>query len=89
MEKCTFCVQRIRGAKEIAKDGGRPIRDGEITPACVQTCPASALVFGDLKDPESKVSKMAQDSRRYRILAELNTEPAITYLKKIRHDPEV
>lgn len=89
MEKCTFCVQRIRGAKEIAKDEGRPIRDGEITPACVQTCPASALVFGDLKDPESKVSKMAQDSRRYRILAELNTEPAITYLKKIRHDPEV
>ncbi|MPZ77377.1 MAG: molybdopterin-dependent oxidoreductase [Deltaproteobacteria bacterium] len=89
MEKCTFCVQRIRGAKDIAKDEGRPIRDGEITPACVQTCPTSALVFGDLKDPQSKVSQMAQDSRRYRVLESLNTEPAITYLKKIRQDNEV
>jgi anaerobic selenocysteine-containing dehydrogenase/Fe-S-cluster-containing dehydrogenase component len=89
MEKCTFCVQRIRSAKDVAKDESRPVRDGEITPACVQTCPASALVFGDLKDPESKVSKMAQDSRRYRILEDLNTEPAITYLKKIRQDSEV
>jgi molybdopterin-containing oxidoreductase family iron-sulfur binding subunit len=89
MEKCTFCVQRIRSAKDVAKDDGRPVRDGEITPACVQTCPASALVFGDLKDPESKVSKIAQDSRRYRILEDLNTEPAITYLKKIRQDSEV
>jgi molybdopterin-containing oxidoreductase family iron-sulfur binding subunit len=89
MEKCTFCVQRIRSAKDVAKDDGRPVRDGEITPACVQTCPASALVFGDLKDTESKVSKLAQDSRRYRILEELNTEPAVTYLKKIRHDTEV
>ncbi len=86
MEKCTFCVQRIRGAKDIAKDEGRPVRDGEITPACVQTCPTSALVFGDLKDPESKVSKMAKDPRRYRVLENLNTEPAITYLKKVRHD---
>ena len=88
MEKCTFCVQRIRGAKDVAKDEGRPVRDGEITPACVQTCPASALVFGDLQDPETKVSKMAQDPRRYRILEDLNTEPAITYLKKIRQDSE-
>jgi molybdopterin-containing oxidoreductase family iron-sulfur binding subunit len=89
MEKCTFCVQRIRGAKDVAKDEGRPIRDGEITPACVQTCPTSALVFGDLKDPKSKVSNMAKDSRRYRVLESLNTEPAITYLKKIRQDNEI
>jgi molybdopterin-containing oxidoreductase family iron-sulfur binding subunit len=88
MEKCTFCVQRIRSAKDVAKDEGRPVRDGEITPACVQTCPTNALVFGDLQDPESKVSKMAQDPRRYRILEDLNTEPAITYLKKIRQDSE-
>jgi anaerobic selenocysteine-containing dehydrogenase/Fe-S-cluster-containing dehydrogenase component len=86
MEKCTFCVQRIRGAKDIAKEEGRPVRDGEITPACVQTCPTSALIFGDLKDRESKISEMANDPRRYRVLENLNTEPAITYLKKVRHD---
>jgi len=89
MEKCTFCVQRIRGAKDVAKDDGRPVRDGEITPACVQTCPTSAIVFGDLKDPESQVYKRAEDPRRYRVLENLNTEPAIIYLKKIRQDNEV
>ena len=89
MEKCTFCVQRIRSAKDIAKDDERPMRDGEITPACVQTCPTSAIVFGDLKDPESKVSKMAKDPRGYRVLETLNTEPAITYLKKIRQNHEI
>lgn len=88
MEKCTFCFQRIRAAKDRAKDEGRTVKDGEVTPACVQTCPTSALVFGDLKDPESKASKLSRDPRRYRILEELNTQPAITYLKKIRRDKE-
>ncbi|HXV81319.1 MAG TPA: hypothetical protein VEG60_15685, partial [Candidatus Binatia bacterium] len=74
------------GAQDLAKDEGREVRDGEITPACVQTCPTRALVFGDLKDPESNVSKMARDPRRYRILESLNTEPAITYLKRLRQD---
>lgn len=88
MEKCTFCVQRIREAKELAKDRGSPIQDGEILPACVQTCPTQALVFGDLKDPDSRVSKLAVDPRRYRVLEPLNTQPAITYLKKIKRDSE-
>ena len=56
MEKCTFCVQRIRKGKEQAEKEGRPVRDGDITPACVQSCPTSALVFGDRHDPDSRVS---------------------------------
>jgi molybdopterin-containing oxidoreductase family iron-sulfur binding subunit len=85
-EKCTFCVQRIRAAKDRAKDEGREVRDGEIVPACAQSCPAEAIVFGDLKDPESKVAKLSRESRRYRVLEHLNTEPAITYLKKVKRE---
>jgi anaerobic selenocysteine-containing dehydrogenase/Fe-S-cluster-containing dehydrogenase component len=83
MEKCTFCIQRIRTAKDMAKDEHRKVRDGEVIPACGQTCPTEAIVFGDLKDPNSRVSKMSQDPRRYHVLGELNTKSAITYLKKI------
>ena len=84
MEKCTFCIQRIRKAKDDAKDDGRRrVRDGEVQPACVQTCPSQALVFGDRKDPDSQVSKSMNDPRAYRVLEELNTDSSIFYLKKV------
>ena len=84
MEKCTFCVQRIREVQDRAQDAGRPPRDGEITPACAQTCPAEAIVFGDLNDPRSRVSRLSADRRAYRVLDELNTRPAVAYLRKVR-----
>ena len=85
MEKCTFCVQRINGAKDAArKDGGRVVRDGEVTPACAQTCPSNAIVFGNHKDPESRLSKLQEDPRAYWVFHYLNTRPAVTYQKSIR-----
>ncbi|HMO01903.1 MAG TPA: molybdopterin-dependent oxidoreductase [Oligoflexia bacterium] len=85
MEKCTFCVQRIIEAKDNAKDEGRLVRDGEIKPACAQSCPTQAITFGNLNDPESKVAKLAKDKRAYKVLDHhLNTQPAITYLEGIR-----
>ena len=84
MEKCTFCIQRIRQAKDQAKDDGRRrVRDGEVQPACVQTCPAEALVFGDRNDAESQVSQSMNDPRAYHVLEELNTDPSVVYLKKV------
>jgi Fe-S-cluster-containing dehydrogenase component len=81
MEKCMFCIQRIRRVEDTAHAEGRPVRDGEIEPACVQVCPAYAIVFGRLDDPESRVSKLAKDGRAYRLLEDLGTQPRITYLK--------
>lgn len=84
MEKCTFCIQRIRLAKDTAKDDDRRrVRDGEVTPACVQTCPTEAMVFGNLNDPDSQISKMVKDERSYHVLEELNTSPSIVYLTKV------
>jgi molybdopterin-containing oxidoreductase family iron-sulfur binding subunit len=85
MEKCTFCVQRIRGKQHEATLAGRDLADGEIVTACQQTCPSDAIVFGDLNDPESRVSRLAADARSYHVLESLNTRPAITYLKKVRN----
>ena len=82
MEKCTFCIQRIRAAKDLAKDQARLVRDGEVTPACAQTCPAGAITFGNLLDPGSRVSALAHSGRAYRVLEELGTEPAVYYLSK-------
>jgi len=83
MEKCTFCIQRIRAAKDRAKDEERTLKDGDVIPACAQSCPTGALSFGDLQDPNSMVSKLAKSPRRYRLLEELNTEPSVIYLKRI------
>ncbi|MEO8845574.1 MAG: 4Fe-4S dicluster domain-containing protein [Kofleriaceae bacterium] len=83
-EKCTMCIQRIRGAEEQAKVDGRPVRDGDIVTACGATCPAQAITFGDLKDPTSAISKLAADGRAYRLLEELNTQPGVVYLARRR-----
>ena len=91
MEKCTFCVQRIRRAQRKAKAEGRPLKDGDrgLNPACVNACPTGALTFGNLHDPESKVAKMvekeleAEDGRGYQLLESLGTHPNVIYLKKV------
>jgi molybdopterin-containing oxidoreductase family iron-sulfur binding subunit len=83
MEKCSFCVQRIRRAGRDASREGREIADGDFAPACVQACPTGTLVFGDLNDPNSQVSKKKNDSRAYGLLEELGTEPNVIYLKKV------
>lgn len=82
MEKCTFCIQRIKRAETDARNEQRPLADGEIQPACVQSCPAEAMVFGDLNDPESKVSQLAGAGRSTRLLEDLGTEPKVFYLKR-------
>ncbi|MEJ2662051.1 MAG: 4Fe-4S dicluster domain-containing protein [Desulfobacteraceae bacterium] len=83
MEKCSFCVQRIKAGHDRAKNEKREIRDGEVVPACVQTCPTDALHFGNLMDPQSTVRKMIADPRVYQVMGYLNTKPAVFYLKKV------
>jgi Fe-S-cluster-containing dehydrogenase component/anaerobic selenocysteine-containing dehydrogenase len=83
MEKCTFCVQRIQNAKQAAKAESRPIADGEIQPACAVACPAGAIVFGDMNDPGSRVSKVTKMNRKYRLLEELGIGPSVAYLADI------
>jgi molybdopterin-containing oxidoreductase family iron-sulfur binding subunit len=82
MEKCTFCIQRIRRAVKQALVENRPVQDGEVVPACVQTCPPGALVFGDLYNPESQVARLLENNpRRFQLLEHIGTEPAVYYLK--------
>ena len=88
MEKCTFCVQRIRAKQDEAVIDGRELADGEVVTACQQTCPSDAIVFGDLADPASRVSQISREERGYHVLEGLNTRPAITYLKKVRNVAE-
>jgi molybdopterin-containing oxidoreductase family iron-sulfur binding subunit len=82
MEKCTFCIQRINAGKIAAEAENRELKDGEIKPACVQSCTANALVFGDLNDPESAVSRLSRSPRGSKLLEEFNTQPKITYLQR-------
>ncbi len=86
MEKCSFCIQRIIQAKSNARSEGRKVRDGEFTTACAQTCPADAITFGSLLDPESRVTKLFNDPRAYQVLGSLNTKTAVVYLKKITQE---
>jgi molybdopterin-containing oxidoreductase family iron-sulfur binding subunit len=80
VEKCTFCHHRLQKAKEEAKAQGRALEEQDYQPACAQTCPTSAIYFGDLDDPKSMVSKLGNDRRVFRLLEELGTEPKVTYL---------
>jgi molybdopterin-containing oxidoreductase family iron-sulfur binding subunit len=84
MEKCTFCVQRLQEAKIEARRRGETLQDGAVQTACQQSCPARAIVFGDLNDPQSRVSQQRHDARHYHTLAELNIGPAVGYLKLVR-----
>ncbi len=85
IEKCSMCIQRIQDRKLNAKKDGRQLADGEIKTACQQTCPADAITFGDMNDPNSKVSKLLKDARQYGLLEELHTLPSVVYLSKVRN----
>jgi molybdopterin-containing oxidoreductase family iron-sulfur binding subunit len=90
MEKCTYCIQRIREAKIAADRGDRPIHDGEVKTACQQACPTEAIVFGDLNDPRSAVRARKASPLDYALLAELNTRPRTTYAARVTNrNPEI
>jgi molybdopterin-containing oxidoreductase family iron-sulfur binding subunit len=90
MEKCTYCIQRISHGRYAAEKENRAIKDGEVITACQQACPADAIVFGDLNDPNSRVSKLQAHQRNYRLLEDLNTRPRTTYLAVVRNpNPEL
>jgi len=86
MEKCTFCVQRIKYAEDIAKDNNSIVKDGDMMTACQQACATEAITFGNLLEEGSMVNELSKNKRGYKVLKEINTKPAITYLKKVKWD---
>ncbi len=89
MEKCTFCVQRIKSGKDRAKQESRPVKDSDVVSACQQSCPTNAIVFGDLNNPESQVTKLFKnDPRGYALLEEFHAAPSVRYLTKIRNNKD-
>ena len=88
MEKCTFCVQRIRRAEEKADVEGRELEPDEFTTACAQACPPKAITFGNIKDENWSVTKLWNDPRRFRLLEELGTSPAVVYLKTVDEEEQ-
>ncbi len=88
MEKCSYCIQRIRAVNRQVNVEGREIREGDVVTACQQACPSQAISFGDLTDPESEIRKQKANPRRYEMLAELNVKPRTSYLALVRnHNP--
>ncbi len=88
VEKCSLCVQRIQEKKLEAKREGRPLREGEIKMACQQSCPGNAIIFGDMNDPDSEISKVLENPRTYQLLEQIHTLPSVNYITKIRNkDP--
>ena len=82
VEKCTFCHHRLQRARDEARAERRELQEGDYLPACVETCPAAALAFGDLDDPRSEVSRLGESPRAFRLMEELGTEPKVIYLSK-------
>jgi molybdopterin-containing oxidoreductase family iron-sulfur binding subunit len=90
MEKCTYCVQRINNIKIEAEKEDRRIRDGEVVTACQAACPTRAIVFGDMNDPQSQVTRLKSQPLNYSVLGELNTRPRTTYLARVKNtNPEL
>jgi molybdopterin-containing oxidoreductase family iron-sulfur binding subunit len=85
MEKCSYCIQRVREVNKRANVENRPIKDGEVVTACQQACPAHAIEFGDLANPDSAVVDAKRNPRRYELLAELSVKPRTSYLGRIRN----
>jgi MoCo/4Fe-4S cofactor protein with predicted Tat translocation signal len=86
MEKCSFCVQKIQEGKLVAKKADRAVKDGDVTTACADACPANAIMFGDWNDTESKVRKSSAENRAYQVLEEVGTKPNIWYKVKVRNE---
>jgi molybdopterin-containing oxidoreductase family iron-sulfur binding subunit len=90
MEKCSYCIQRIRRAEIDTQTEERPLADGEVLTACQAACPTQAIVFGDMNDPKSKVHQCKNSPLHYALLGDLNTDPRTTYLAALRNpNPEI